>query len=92
MSIRKDSVTRSIDTITLKWTANFTSNVTYTIKTSSGTVGSVNYQGGSISGLTPGNKYNFTVVSTPPNDTYTTYKAWEVQTGSFWTCKSVCRN
>uniref|UniRef100_A0A2C9KYW6 Fibronectin type-III domain-containing protein n=1 Tax=Biomphalaria glabrata TaxID=6526 RepID=A0A2C9KYW6_BIOGL len=87
--IAVSNITASVETnnITLNWnvTKQYSSNVTYTIKTDFGKSGSVTSNGGIISGLQSGSKYNFTVISTPPKDTFVNYTDYSVPSEPFWT-------
>ncbi|XP_055887507.1 receptor-type tyrosine-protein phosphatase eta-like isoform X3 [Biomphalaria glabrata] len=73
--------------IVLNWKANASyTTVTFEIHDSSGPVNqSATINGGSISSLSPGTKYSFTVVSIPPKDSYTTYSNALVKSENIWT-------
>uniref|UniRef100_A0A2C9LL41 Uncharacterized protein n=1 Tax=Biomphalaria glabrata TaxID=6526 RepID=A0A2C9LL41_BIOGL len=87
IAVSNITATVEINKITLNWNVikQYSSNVTYTIKTDFGKSESVTSNGGIVIELQSGSKYNFTVVSTPPKDTFVNYSDYSVPSEPFWT-------
>lgn len=69
-------------------TATNVTGVRFEIRTTTSTVNSsATSTGGSVSGLTPGTKYNFFVVSIPPSDANFNYSEVNATMQVVWTSK-----